>query len=241
MMRPFTLTSVAIVALGAVFAPSAQAKFVAVFEETEAFGLPAVQEIGDGTIDLTDLGPAGSSANGVRGSVSPQTGTTVVGGNGSSNLTFFDNAVITGPSNFGVGPGAFADRMNGNAVIESLSFIGVPQGYSSGASLFNRTTFINATYASLGMTPGVYVWSWGSGSDADSFTIDIAAPVPLVNGMPDFQVFNSTLAAELPLPTEFTFSVLVPEPSTWAMMLLGFAGLGYAAVRRKGAVHAISS
>jgi len=25
-----------------------------------------------------------------------------------------------------------------------------------------------------------------------------------------------------------------PEPSTWAMMLLGFAGLGYAAVRRKG-------
>ena len=28
----------------------------------------------------------------------------------------------------------------------------------------------------------------------------------------------------------------VPEPSTWAMMLIGFAGLGYAAVRRKGAV-----
>jgi PEP-CTERM motif len=26
-----------------------------------------------------------------------------------------------------------------------------------------------------------------------------------------------------------------PEPSTWAMMLLGFAGLGYAAVRRKAA------
>jgi hypothetical protein len=27
----------------------------------------------------------------------------------------------------------------------------------------------------------------------------------------------------------------VPEPSTWAMMLAGFAGLGYAAIRRKGA------
>jgi hypothetical protein len=24
----------------------------------------------------------------------------------------------------------------------------------------------------------------------------------------------------------------VPEPSTWAMMMLGFAGLGYAAFRR---------
>ena len=28
----------------------------------------------------------------------------------------------------------------------------------------------------------------------------------------------------------------VPEPSTWAMMLVGFAGLGYAAVRRKTAL-----
>jgi hypothetical protein len=27
----------------------------------------------------------------------------------------------------------------------------------------------------------------------------------------------------------------VPEPSTWAMMLLGLAGLGYGAIRRKGA------
>jgi hypothetical protein len=27
----------------------------------------------------------------------------------------------------------------------------------------------------------------------------------------------------------------VPEPSTWAMMLMGFAGLGYAALRRKSA------
>jgi len=25
----------------------------------------------------------------------------------------------------------------------------------------------------------------------------------------------------------------VPEPSTWAMLLLGFAGLGYAAYRRR--------
>jgi hypothetical protein len=28
------------------------------------------------------------------------------------------------------------------------------------------------------------------------------------------------------------FTPVVPEPSTWAMMLLGFAGLGYAGYRR---------
>jgi hypothetical protein len=32
-----------------------------------------------------------------------------------------------------------------------------------------------------------------------------------------------------------------PEPSTWALMLIGFAGLGYAALRRKGAAAAISA
>jgi hypothetical protein len=40
----------------------------------------------------------------------------------------------------------------------------------------------------------------------------------------------------------FTPSVApVPEPSTWAMMLLGFVGLGYAAVRRKGQARAVSA
>jgi hypothetical protein len=29
-------------------------------------------------------------------------------------------------------------------------------------------------------------------------------------------------------------SPAVPEPATWAMMLLGFTGLGYAAFRRNG-------
>jgi hypothetical protein len=33
----------------------------------------------------------------------------------------------------------------------------------------------------------------------------------------------------------------VPEPSTWAMMLLGFTGLGYAALKRKGAALTVSA
>ena len=53
--RATYLASLAVLALGAVSAPSAQANFVAVFEQVG----PNVEEIGDGTIDLTDLGPAG--------------------------------------------------------------------------------------------------------------------------------------------------------------------------------------
>lgn len=38
-----------------------------------------------------------------------------------------------------------------------------------------------------------------------------------------------------------TVTAAVPEPPTWAMGLIGFVGLGYAAFRRKGAGRAISA
>jgi hypothetical protein len=39
---------------------------------------------------------------------------------------------------------------------------------------------------------------------------------------------------------EFTLGTPVPEPATWAMMALGFAGLGYAAFRRNSKVRALA-
>jgi PEP-CTERM motif len=51
---------------------------------------------------------------------------------------------------------------------------------------------------------------WIDPSQADQFSLVISAGVPNV-----------------PFPTG------VPEPSTWAMMLIGFAGLGYAGFRRR--------
>jgi PEP-CTERM motif-containing protein len=46
---------------------------------------------------------------------------------------------------------------------------------------------------------------------------------------------------EAPLVITRETAAPIPEASTWAMLLLGFAGLGYAALRRKGAVPAISA
>jgi hypothetical protein len=55
-------------------------------------------------------------------------------------------------------------------------------------------------------------------------------------------VLEGTVAYDFtPPPPSSTAPLAAPEPSTWAMMLVGFAGLGYAAVRRKGAVRLASA
>ena len=40
-------------------------------------------------------------------------------------------------------------------------------------------------------------------------------------------------------PGTFTFSAAVPEPSTWAMMIFGFAGVGFMAYRRRNQTAAL--
>ena len=56
----------------------------------------------------------------------------------------------------------------------------MPQGYVSGAALSNSMTFNNATFASLGVTPGTYVWTWGTGLPNQNFTLIIGGV-----GVPD--------------------------------------------------------
>jgi hypothetical protein len=58
-----------------------------------------------------------------------------------------------------------------------------PLGTSTG-------TWNSATFASLGLTPGTYVWTWGSGIHADSFTLQIGP----TNGVPET---GSTIALML--------------------------------------------
>jgi hypothetical protein len=57
------------------------------------------------------------------------------------------------------------------------------------------------------------------------------------SGHEDVYAYGSVSLTRLTIgPVESVGSV--PEPSTWAMMLLGFAGLGFAGYRRAKAGHA---
>ena len=60
----------------------------------------------------------------------------------------------------------------GAGILVSGGFLVVPLGYVSGAPLLDTSTYNNSTFASLGITPGTYTWTWGSGVDADSFIIN---------------------------------------------------------------------
>jgi hypothetical protein len=59
----------------------------------------------------------------------------------------------------------------------------------------------------------------------------------------DLQAPGSTFITQGPYPTidNFSFSVAaVPELSTWAMLLLGFAGIGFMAYRRRNPVFRVA-
>jgi hypothetical protein len=44
--------------------------------------------------------------------------------------------------------------------------------------MMSSATFDNQSFASLGVTPGTYIWSWGDGPN-QSFTLDIVSPAGL--------------------------------------------------------------
>jgi hypothetical protein len=159
---------------------------------------PNVVATGSGSIDLAGLSFL-EDETGVPGSITPSM-PEIATGPFPSSIAIYGSA--TGPSNFGSGGLVITEIGSGDLVGADEFEIAVPEGYVSGDKLSSSSTWDGQTFKSLGVTPGVYKWTWGSGADADSFTLD----------------------------------AVVPEPSTWIMVLAGFAGLGLAAWRKGRAV-----
>ena len=110
----------------------------------------------------------------------------------------------TGPASFGSG-GFFNTTVgSGNPVgIGPIQFIfggipepiiTVPQGYVSGSALSSSATWNNATFASLGVIPGTYEWTWGTGTGLanQNFTLIIGGA-----GVPDGGTTVSLLGCAL--------------------------------------------
>ena len=89
---------------------------------------------------------------------------------------------FTGPTSFGPGGFFFATTGSGDLVgiSSGARALYVPLGYVSGAALSSSATWNNATFASLGVTPGTYMWTWGTGLPNQNFTLIIGGA-----GVPD--------------------------------------------------------
>lgn len=104
---------------------------------------------------------------------------------------------VTGPASFGEGPWQAASLWAGDAVgINGQGRVAVPLGYTSGAHLSAITSFEDATIASLGLWSGIYQYTLPN----DTITLTIGSTA--------------------------TGIAAVPEPATWATMLLGMFALG---------------
>ena len=112
---------------------------------------------GSGAINLTGLSFLASGTQG-GAILQPPIGAIVTGTTDSANVTFFSG--FSGPTSFGSGNGDIASSGSGDRVgiVGLFGQLSVPDGYVSGAALLSSATWNNATFASLGVIPGTYVW-----------------------------------------------------------------------------------
>jgi VPDSG-CTERM motif len=157
--------------LGLGITQSAKASFIATINQV---GTDVVVN-GSGTIDLFALTSIGSFT-GVSGMV-PQNADIGIGSPLGQAITGYTG--ISGPSSYGSGPGKIpSDSGSGdkvNLVGASLRLF-VPAGYLTGTLLSDTSTYNNRNFANLGINPGTYTWTWGTGTPhADSFTLQIGS------------------------------------------------------------------
>ncbi len=173
----------------------ANAAFIATMDQVGA----DVVITGSGSFDTIGLTPTSPFFPESELSITPSLNALSLGG-GEAQQAF--TGLTPDHATFGNGGETFGSSFSGDVVgIGDMAIAGpnslfLPDLYVSGTSLSDLTIFAGNTFASLGVTPGTYVWTWGSGATADSFTLQIG-----------------------PAQT-------VPEPASLTLLAVGLAGLG---------------
>ncbi len=101
---------------------------------------------------------------------------------------------LSGPASVGAGAVRLATSNSGDAVFlyGSSGELYLPFGYVSGTPLSASATFNGTTIPSMGLTPGTYTWTFGSGPSADTVVVQISSvvtPPAAVNSIPTLGEF----------------------------------------------------
>lgn len=115
---------------------------------------------------------------------------------GGPNMVDWYSSIIE-PASFGTGMPSAPDSVTGPRWGVANGYLLAPKDYTSGTFLSSTSTWNNTTLADLGVTSGTYTWTWGTGSNQDSLTLNAAG------------------------------GTAVPEPSSLLLMGLACGGLMY--------------
>jgi hypothetical protein len=197
----------------ALAAAPAKAEFIISIQQVGA----NVVGTGSGSVDTAGLTQGNTVPSADYDLVSAQFANYGAGVPGEPVTLFTQFSGLSGPLSFGAGATTNASTTSGSSIIlvgkvsgGGPGIVDLPVGYVSGSSFSNSDIFNNKTLDGLGLTLGTYTYTFGAGDDADSIVVQIGPVAP------------------------------VPEPSTWAMMILGFIGIGFMAYRkRKSAAFAV--
>src|SRR5262249_6449704 len=126
---------------------------------------------GSGSIDLTGL--TFSFAAFEFGRVVPLNALIIEGPVSTTSISVYTGA--TGPVSFGAGTETFASSGSGDifAMQGNGGELAVPSGYTSGTSLSATDTYSGRTIANLGLIPGTYNYTWGTGGPTHTLTVQI--------------------------------------------------------------------
>ena len=145
-------------------AQNARAAFTFTIEESSG----NVQITGSGTFDLGSVTPVmGGSIGSAR--IAPSFPLLVGAGSPSNTIAFN----VSGPSSWGSGGQSSDSTDSGDFVATDGGTIYLPATYVSGAPLSDTSTYLGQSFASLGLNPGIYTYTWGSGQHADSLTVAV--------------------------------------------------------------------
>jgi len=152
---------------------------------------------GSGSIYLTSLANVIPSDD--QSHIVARGGIIVTGPTASTPTTIYSG--FTGSKTFGNGPpiSIAASSGSGDLVgIDGFSVaLEVPRNYNSGDPLSSTATWLNQTFATLGVTRGTYAWTWGTGEPNENFLLAIGTTAAFIPEPASFTLLGTALAGLL--------------------------------------------
>lgn len=169
----------------------------AVYTVTMTESAGNVEALGSGSLNVTGLTRNPISPITQTSYVSPNDASVAVGPRSFTPADIYET--VTGPASTGSGTLLQSNSGSGDLVgIDTGTSLVVPENYVSGVPLTSSATWTGTTFAGLGLTPGTYTWTWGSGPNADSFVLQVGpAPASSPQSIPTLSEWAMIMMAAL--------------------------------------------